>query len=81
MSIVCPNYKSISRQIATKSVLHYYTKEREHVKEELVKTPGQICLTSDNRKYDHIIDEYICITAHWIDSDWKLQIRIISFRA
>ncbi|MBA0632166.1 hypothetical protein Godav_000960, partial [Gossypium davidsonii] len=30
---------------------------------------------------EHTNDEYICITAHWVDKDWKLQKRIIRFRA
>ncbi|TYG54723.1 hypothetical protein ES288_D09G213400v1 [Gossypium darwinii] len=28
----------------------------------------------------HTNDEYICITAHWVDKDWKLQKKIIRFR-
>ena len=59
----------------------YYTKERELVKEELAKAPGRICLTSNNWTSTHRHDEYIYITTHWIDCDWKLQKRIIRFRA
>ncbi|MBA0780411.1 hypothetical protein Gotri_004511 [Gossypium trilobum] len=59
----------------------YYAKERDRVKEELAKVPSLICLTSDNWNSEHTNDEYICITAHWVDKDWKLQKRIIRFRA
>ncbi|MFQ6670699.1 hypothetical protein Gotur_035512 [Gossypium turneri] len=48
---------------------------------KLAKAPGLICLTSDNWNSEHTNDEYICITTHWIDKDWKLQKRIIRFRA
>ncbi|KAK8305041.1 hypothetical protein V6Z12_D03G035500 [Gossypium hirsutum] len=81
MRIASPNFKNISRQTDIRDVLKYYAKERDHVKEELAKAPGLICLTSDNWNSEHTNDEYICITAHWVDKDWKLQKRIIRFRA
>ncbi|XP_052877999.1 zinc finger BED domain-containing protein DAYSLEEPER-like [Gossypium arboreum] len=83
MSIASPNFKNISRYTAARDVLMYYTKERDRVKEELAKAPGLICLSSDNWNSGHTNDEYICITAHWVDENWKLQKRIIrnSFRA
>ncbi|KAG8472915.1 hypothetical protein CXB51_034804 [Gossypium anomalum] len=81
MRIASPNFKNISRHTATRDVLMYYAKERDRVKEELAKAPGLICLTSDNWNSEHTNDEYICITARWVDKDWKLQKRIIRFRA
>ncbi|KAK8333601.1 hypothetical protein V6Z12_A10G212600 [Gossypium hirsutum] len=78
MRIASPKFKNISRYTAARDVLMYYAKERDRVKEELV---GLICLTSNNWNSDHTNDEYICITAHWVDKDWKLQKRIIRFRA
>ncbi|MBA0637842.1 hypothetical protein Godav_029232, partial [Gossypium davidsonii] len=81
MRIISPNFKNISRHTVAKDVLMYYAKKRDHVKEELAKAPGLICLTFDNWNSKHTNDEYICITAHWIDKDWKLQKRILRFRA
>ncbi|KAK8296216.1 hypothetical protein V6Z12_D05G110800 [Gossypium hirsutum] len=81
MRIASPNFKNISRHTAARDVLMYYAKERDRVKEELAKAPGLICLTFDNWNSEHTNDEYICITAHWVDKDWKLQKRIIRFRA
>ncbi|TYH06314.1 hypothetical protein ES288_A08G146600v1 [Gossypium darwinii] len=81
MSIASPNFKNISRYTTTRDVLMYYVKERDRVKEELAKAPGLICLTSNNWNSEHTNDEYICITAHWVDENWKLQKRIIRFRA
>ncbi|MBA0668064.1 hypothetical protein Goklo_001032, partial [Gossypium klotzschianum] len=59
----------------------FSAKSSDHVKEELAKTPGLICITSNNWNSWHTNDEYICITAHWVAKDWKLQKRIIRFRA
>ncbi|KAK8288671.1 hypothetical protein V6Z12_D07G140600, partial [Gossypium hirsutum] len=81
MRIASPNFKNISRYTAARDVLMYYAKERDRVKEELAKAPGLICLTSDNWNSEHTNDEYICVTAHWVDKDWKLQKRIIRFKA
>ncbi|MBA0826194.1 hypothetical protein Goarm_011072 [Gossypium armourianum] len=79
-SIVSLNFKNKSRQTTIRDVLMYYAKERDHVKEELAKTHGLICPTSNNWNSEYNNDEYICITAHWVDKDWKLQKRIIRFR-
>ncbi|KAH1047265.1 hypothetical protein J1N35_038049 [Gossypium stocksii] len=79
MRIASPNFKNISRYTTTRDVLMYYTKERD-VKEELAKAPGLICLTSNNWNSEHTNDEYIGITANWIDRDWTLQKIIIRFR-
>ncbi|MFQ6665804.1 hypothetical protein Gotur_032414, partial [Gossypium turneri] len=48
---------------------------------KLARALDLICLTSDNWNSEHTNDEYICIIAHWVDKDWKLQKRIIRFRA
>ncbi|KAK8290461.1 hypothetical protein V6Z12_D07G263700 [Gossypium hirsutum] len=81
MRIASPNFKNINRYTTARDVLMYYAKERDRVKEEFAKAPGLICLTSDNWNSEHTNDEYICVTAHWVDKDWKLQKRIIRFRA
>ncbi|MBA0608643.1 hypothetical protein Godav_020835 [Gossypium davidsonii] len=69
MSIASLNFKNISRKTTTRNVLMYYAKERDYVKELLTKAYGLICLTSDNWNSEHANDEYICITAHWVDKD------------
>ncbi|TYG74062.1 hypothetical protein ES288_D04G152600v1 [Gossypium darwinii] len=76
-----PGFRYMMRIATARDVLMYYAKERDRVKEELAKAPGLICLTSDNWNSEHTNDEYICIAAHWVDKDWKLQKRIIRFRA
>eukprot|EP00257_Ricinus_communis_P021423 XP_015580912.1 zinc finger BED domain-containing protein RICESLEEPER 2-like [Ricinus communis] len=47
----------------------------------IFNAPDKICLTIDNWKSQHTKVEYICITAHFINDKWKLQKRILRFRA
>ncbi|KAG8502999.1 hypothetical protein CXB51_000988 [Gossypium anomalum] len=81
MRIASFNFKNISRYTIARDVLMYYAKEKDNVKEKSAKTPGLICLTSDNWNLEHTNNKYICISAYRVDKDWKLQKRIIRFRA
>lgn len=58
-----------------------YVEDRDKVKDMLLKVPGRICLTTDNWKSNHTYQLYICITAYFMDSAWKLHKRILRFRA
>ncbi|KAL6559716.1 hypothetical protein OROGR_004833 [Orobanche gracilis] len=80
-SVMCPQYNNVSRHTHKRDAMRYYNEERKNIEYELQKAPGRICFTTDNWKSDHTHDEYMCITAHWVDSDWKLQNRIIKFSA
>ena len=37
-----------------------------------------LCLTTDTWSSVHNYN-YMCLTTHWIDQDWKLQKRILNF--
>ncbi|KAL2897227.1 putative AC transposase [Bienertia sinuspersici] len=79
ISVACPSYKVLSRHTIRRDALKYYEEERKAVMSDLQNAMGRINFTSDNWRNDHTQDEYICITAHWIDTNWKLQKRIIRF--
>ncbi|KAL2894962.1 putative AC transposase [Bienertia sinuspersici] len=81
ISVACPSYKVLSRHTIRRDTLKYYEEERKVVMSDLQNAMGRISFTSDNWRNDHIQDAYICITAHWIDTNWKLQKRIIRFGA
>lgn len=49
--------------------------------DDLQNAPSRIAFTTDNWRSEHTDDEYMCITAHWVDANWKLQKRIIKFGA
>ncbi|CAM8893299.1 unnamed protein product [Rhodiola kirilowii] len=66
----------------TNTVKSYVTKiyksEKVKVHELLNRAKGRICLTSDLWN-SHTTDGYLALTAHFIDGDWNLQKKILSF--
>ena len=69
---------SISKNTAKSDILNMHKRERNKLKHLLKEIPGRICLTSD--LWTSItIDGYICLTAHFIDKQWKLQKKDLEF--
>jgi len=55
-----------------------YIEERDKVKQIMSRIPNRICLTSD--VWTAITSEgYICLTAHFVDENWKLTSKILNF--
>ncbi|XP_019096514.1 PREDICTED: zinc finger BED domain-containing protein RICESLEEPER 3-like [Camelina sativa] len=72
--------KFISRNTAAADVYNFYENEAENSKRELANLPGRISLTSD--LWSTITQEgYMCLTAHYIDKNWKLNNKILAFCA
>ena len=70
--------KHISRNTSKADVLKLYKNEKDDVKNKLKSIPGRICLTSD--LWTSITSEgYICLTAHYVDENWKLKNIILNF--
>ncbi|XP_057540654.1 zinc finger BED domain-containing protein RICESLEEPER 2-like [Amaranthus tricolor] len=69
----------LKRHLEKRDALKHYDEERKIVELDMQNALGRIFFTSDNWRNDHTQDEYICITAHWIDRNWKSQKRIIRF--
>ncbi|KAK4271059.1 hypothetical protein QN277_019807 [Acacia crassicarpa] len=71
-----------SGPITTKAVMSFigkfYVSQKENLKQIMSKSPSRICLT-----FDHwtAIDteQYVCLTAHFVDENWKLNSKILSF--
>ena len=51
--------------------------ENKHLLKTHLKNE-RLCLTIDNWSSVQYYN-YMCLTAHWIDQDWKLQKRILNF--
>ncbi|KAF7835652.1 zinc finger BED domain-containing protein RICESLEEPER 2-like [Senna tora] len=74
------NYEahSISRNTLKADVLKLYSKEKDHLKHSLSLIPGRISITSD--LWSSIsTDEYMVVTTHYIDDEWNLQKKVLSF--
>ena len=73
-----PDVRFISRITASCDVWKVYAQHKKNLRDTFTNICGRICLTSDlwtactNRGY-------ICLTAHYVDLDWKLKSKILAF--
>ncbi|KAI5438102.1 hypothetical protein KIW84_024008 [Lathyrus oleraceus] len=76
----CSNtsYEKISRKTLKNDCIAVYEAERKKLKSTL-RTVNKICLTTDLWKSQNQKIEYMVLTGHFIDADWVLQKRILSF--
>ncbi|XP_028102777.1 zinc finger BED domain-containing protein RICESLEEPER 1-like [Camellia sinensis] len=75
-NVMQPKFKIPSRYTVARDILDIYTSERERLK-KIVKW-RKICFTTDTWTSIQNLC-YMCLTAHFIDDDWKLQKWIINF--
>lgn len=75
-----PLFKPFSRTSITRDALSMYYSDREKVKNMLINAPGRISFTTDNWTSRHTWQHYICVTSHFVDSNWKLHKLILRFR-
>ncbi|KAL4581190.1 hypothetical protein LXL04_017400 [Taraxacum kok-saghyz] len=73
-----PLYEKVSRVTAKEDCFNVYNQEKKKLK-ALTKAASKICLTTDCWKSTHQKIEYMVITAHFIDQNWRLQKRVLSF--
>ncbi|KAG7579718.1 Ribonuclease H-like superfamily [Arabidopsis thaliana x Arabidopsis arenosa] len=69
-----------SRNTAAADVLKIFEKEKNKLREILTNVPNRVCLTTDLWRAI-TIEGYLCLTAHYIDTDWNLKSKILSFTA
>ena len=73
-----PDELPISRNIAKAYVFNIHMREKEKLKQTLASIPNRICLTSDLWT-SCTTKGYICLTAHFVDLNWKLNSKILNF--
>ncbi|KZV41922.1 zinc finger BED domain-containing protein RICESLEEPER 2-like [Dorcoceras hygrometricum] len=78
MAMVCPRFIIPSRWTVARDCVDLYTSEKKNLKSLLNKSSQRVCLTTDTWTSIQKIN-YMCLTAHFIDKNWKLQKRIINF--
>ena len=78
MAKACPRFTVPSRRTATRACVSVYDVEREKLKDFFKHSCERVCLTTDTWTAN-TQQNYMCVTAHFIDSDWKLHKKIIGF--
>ncbi|KAL5579757.1 hypothetical protein UlMin_012199 [Ulmus minor] len=77
-SYLYPDVDTLTRNTAKADVLKLYQREKLKIKAMFEQVSGRVSLTSDLWS-SCINDGYMCLTAHFIDKDWRLQKRILNF--
>nr|GLL35749.1 zinc finger BED domain-containing protein RICESLEEPER 2-like [Ipomoea trifida] len=73
-----PDFQFISRNTLASDVLQLYERHKERLKLILKKTTGMLCLTCD--VWTACTNAgYICLTVHYVDENWVLNNKILSF--
>ena len=73
LTLNMPSHINIARDIH-----HLYVDERVKLKEYFVHACQRVCVTTDTWTSLQRIN-YMCIIAHFVDSNWKLHKNIINF--
>ncbi|KAG5553647.1 hypothetical protein RHGRI_011517 [Rhododendron griersonianum] len=77
-SVMQPNFKNVSRNTMARECVAIYANEKQKLRKMFKKSNLRVCLTTDTWTSLQNIS-YMCLTAHFIDNDWKLHKRIINF--
>ncbi|KAF7820826.1 zinc finger BED domain-containing protein RICESLEEPER 2-like [Senna tora] len=72
------SYSKVSRNTAVADIWKFYLDKKELLKQSMSRTAGRICLTADSWT-SYNVEGYICLTAHFVDENWKLNSKILSF--
>jgi hypothetical protein len=78
MNVVEPRFPIPSHVTVTKDCMKLYLDERKKLKDILSMKGQKVCLTTDTWTSVQNLN-YLCLTCHFIDSDWKYQKRILNF--
>ncbi|KAL5811129.1 hypothetical protein ACOSQ3_027865 [Xanthoceras sorbifolium] len=77
-SLLCPTFEVPSRRTIVRDLYKLYIDEKAILKKRLRESKVRVSLTTDTWTSIQNIN-YMVVTAHFIDSDWQLQKRILSF--
>ena len=77
-SVFAPDYKRISRQTITKGIEDLSVNRKNILMALFISVARKNSLTYDKWEALNLI-HYLCVTAHFIDDNWILQKRILSF--
>lgn len=78
MNVAQPEYNKISRTQVKLDCVTVFEEERKKLK-ILLRSVSKISLTTDIWTSSSQKLSYMCLTGHFVDRDWKLQKRVLSF--
>ncbi|CAN1142210.1 Putative AC transposase [Linum perenne] len=79
MEFACPMFDMPSRKTIWADCLKMFLEKKMKLQEYFLSTcAGRVCITTDCWTSIQNIN-YMCITAHFIDVDWKLNKKILNF--
>ncbi|KAG6480272.1 hypothetical protein ZIOFF_063752 [Zingiber officinale] len=73
-----PRFRMVNANALEGEILSVYHKERLHLMQICGNMPGRVSLTVGLWTTSQTLG-YICLTGHYIDSDWKLQRKMLNF--
>ncbi|KAK2654954.1 hypothetical protein Ddye_008006 [Dipteronia dyeriana] len=73
-----PGFHVPCRTTIARDVLQLYVDEKKKLKDFFVRNQQRVCLTTDTCTSIQNIN-YMCLTIHFVDSNWKLQKKILNF--
>nr|KYP37109.1 Putative AC transposase [Cajanus cajan] len=78
LSIIAPSLTVYSRTTLARHILKLWDSEKAKLKKFLSRHCHKVCLTTNMWTSRQNLG-YMCLTAHFIDNNWKLQKKILNF--
>ncbi|KAI3966467.1 hypothetical protein MKW92_031657 [Papaver armeniacum] len=76
-----PNIKLVKRNATKSDCIKIYQMEKKHLYEIFGKVRSRISLTTDMWTCTTQNRGYMALTTHYVDEEWKIQKRILSFNS
>ncbi|XP_052181165.1 zinc finger BED domain-containing protein DAYSLEEPER-like [Diospyros lotus] len=76
--VACPKFDPPSRTTIARDIINLYNDEKKKLKSFFVKNSQRVSLTTDTWTSIQNVN-YMVLTAHFIDFEWKMQKRILNF--
>ncbi|XP_039125273.1 zinc finger BED domain-containing protein RICESLEEPER 2-like isoform X1 [Dioscorea cayenensis subsp. rotundata] len=78
LSSLNPMFKMITPSVVKEDCLAMFEKEKKSMREKFISSCQRVALTSNMWSSKQGL-EYLSLTAHFIDDEWKLQKRVLMF--
>ncbi|KAM3268732.1 hypothetical protein P3S67_030696 [Capsicum chacoense] len=78
MRVTVPHFHIPSRRTLTRDCYQFHNEEKQVLKKVFKEVRSKVCLTTDTWTSIQKIN-YMCLTSHFIDTNWKLHKKVINF--